>query len=906
MKTVFLSIILFLSTNLFAQIIFNYDFQTDVSGWTVQGDVNLTHVSQGANTTGAVQIEVLSVDSNITHTKFYNTFQNFSGYEGKMLLVKVYAKSDNYAKLRIKAELHNSGTVRVIRFDYKLTTIFEKYIIPIRIKPGDTDLRINLQFGTLPGTYTFDDISFEYIPYDISSIQQFENKKNSQFYYNPNSTQKTLSNNNSSISINIDTTQILAPVLTTQIGVNSNFRSKNYLVNRSHLYEPFGAFRFPAGSGSDIYFWDGNIPSYTNGYSGTASNFLDLEHFTQFKQLADGEASIVVNYAYARLGQTTEGTREARVGQAAIYAAGFVNKMNNELQANVKYWEVGNENYGAWETGYNVGGSIITGKEYGEDFCVFVDSMKIIDPNIKIGAVLSHNNFAWNKEVLKQVENNADYLIFHHYVNNIYSAQGTKNAINAFENDIFEIMLFAKEYTSKPYGYYPINITEFNSQGYNTTTMANGLFITNLLGNLIKNHINLATIWVNEWYVNSNETHGILSKEDPNQANYSARPSYIPFYYLPKYFGNQLVQSEVIGDDDVLAYASIFDSGEMGIVVTNFSDTIKEFTLNIDSSNNYDIAFWYEIYADNIDEGNTKFYVNSQTSTTIGGGPEDLDIIMPYKSNYQTNNTFIIQPYSANFITIGKLPITEIDSQPVSISLCENDTANFQVNANGQNLFYQWKKDGIDIIGATNFQYQIPNITSSDTGNYTCKITGDFNTITSNIAILSILQNTQITIQPVDLILNEGEVATFHVEAQGSNLSYQWQFNGIDIFGATSNTYTINNIQMNNAGTYSVVVTGECGQVISNNVELSIFLNFFDKNKKEIIIYPNPTKKYIMINNVKNTNIKIIDLYGKKILILSNIKEERINIDLSNFSKGIYFIKISDNNKFIEKKIIVK
>ena len=46
---------------------------------------------------------------------------------------------------------------------------------------------------------------------------------------------------------------------------------------------------------------------------------------------------------------------------AASYAASFVRHMNQTLGANIKYWEVGNENYGPWQAGYIVNGDTIDG-----------------------------------------------------------------------------------------------------------------------------------------------------------------------------------------------------------------------------------------------------------------------------------------------------------------------------------------------------------------------------------------------------------------------------------------------------------------------------------------------------------------------------------------------------------------
>ena len=97
-----------------------------------------------------------------------------------------------------------------------------------------------------------------------------------------------------------------------------------------------------------------------NGVCGptSSSNKLSASDFVTFKQNAIGEATVVINYGYARYGTTPSGIRQDRVSQAAAYAAAFVQELNINQGANIKYWEIGNETYGNWEAGYDVNGSI--------------------------------------------------------------------------------------------------------------------------------------------------------------------------------------------------------------------------------------------------------------------------------------------------------------------------------------------------------------------------------------------------------------------------------------------------------------------------------------------------------------------------------------------------------------------
>jgi sugar lactone lactonase YvrE len=81
----------------------------------------------------------------------------------------------------------------------------------------------------------------------------------------------------------------------------------------------------------------------------------------------------------------------------------------------------------------------------------------------------------------------------------------------------------------------------------------------------------------------------------------------------------------------------------------------------------------------------------------------------------------------------------------------------------------------------------------------------------------------QIITPPSPHFVSVGGSATFSVSAAGgSALSYQWNFNGTAIPGATSASYTVSNAQASDAGTYSVTVTDTDGSITSAGANLSV------------------------------------------------------------------------------------
>ncbi len=633
----------------------------NLNGWTVSGNVTATHIATGANTAGAAKLVVNSTGGSIGNALFKSgTMAIPDSLRGKMLFFTFYAKGADTLQVRIRFQFNYAGGGnKVIQSRFlHLNNTYEPFSIPVFATTNCVSFFVWIQYGLTTGTYYFDDFSLVNADVDFQTIRQFDNYSPRTFRRPDSTVVHNLPSGTEDISLSIYPKDTIAKVMSTQFGVNSNFRSSDALVNRSHLYEEFGAFRYPAGSGSNIYFWDGNVPDTfaipTNGYSGYHWKFLDPDHFLQFRQNAQGEPTVVVNYFYARYGVTPSGTRAARVQQAADYAASWVEYYNVTHNANIKYWEIGNECYGSWEHGYDVNGSIVTGKEYGEDLCVFADAMKAKDSTIRIGAVLSHNRFDWNNQVLREVGNHADYLIFHHYFN-VHNPAGVNSAMREIKLDIKEMQASALMNTGKPAGYFPVCMTEFHVQGGETTNMLGGLMVADALGNFVESNVDLSTIWVNEWGINGDFTHGILAKNDPKQANFTARPTYTPYYYYGKCFGDILVKSQLSSNsDNYKVYSSVFSSGELGVVILNFSGDTTTFALNLEDGSRPDSLFWYSVYADNMNVGNRKFYVNGLTSSTQGGGPTDLDDVFAFAAPFADTSLFEAPPYSMNYIVLKR------------------------------------------------------------------------------------------------------------------------------------------------------------------------------------------------------------------------------------------------------------
>jgi len=79
-------------------------------------------------------------------------------------------------------------------------------------------------------------------------------------------------------------------------------------------------------------------------------------------------------------------------------------------------------------------------------------------------------------------------------------------------------------------------------------------------------------------------------------------------------------------------------------------------------------------------------------------------------------------------------------------------------------------------------------------------------------------------------------------------------------------------------------------------------------DKAALFLYPNPatTKLFMEQSNANNVSeVKLLDLLGKE-RITTELRGERISIDLSDLQNGVYFVSVKTGHGVIIKKIIVQ
>ncbi len=171
-----------------------------------------------------------------------------------------------------------------------------------------------------------------------------------------------------------------------------------------------------------------------------------------------------------------------------------------------------------------------------------------------------------------------------------------------------------------------------------------------------------------------------------------------------------------------------------------------------------------------------------------------------------------------------------ITTQPQSQTVNAGSNATFTVLATGTApLSYQWQFNATNIAGATATNYTRTNVQSADAGNYSVVVTNLAGSLTSSNAVLTVNDvPPSIAAQPQNQSVPPGKNATFTVVVTGTApLSYQWQFNLVNLPGGTNSTYSITNVQSANLGYYRVIVSNSLGSVTSIEAALSLSVSVF-------------------------------------------------------------------------------
>jgi hypothetical protein len=453
------------------------------------------------------------------------------------------------------------------------------------------------------------------------------------------------------VAIKLNPSKVLREVTARHFGNNASWwAGKSWTLDPDRLDKArqarFRFWRWPGGSSSDEYLWDGNGAKWGNGPEGKNSTHMNeswaanTDDFLSLLQQVNGEGIITLNYGIARYG---------KLELAVELARSWVKDLNIDKHANIELFEIGNELFGPWETGHNVPGKPeLTGAMYGSDTSVICAAIKSVDPKVKCGAVaVAHDSGDewtgykwWMRDMLPQIETSIDYLIVHEYFawpfQNDQFVSPSNEAIFSNIKKIREgadsVAAMTRKYTKRAQPF-PLALTEFNVLNGNvpqTLQLINGLFTAEVLGESIAAGYLATNFW--DWRNGYDPKHGggdhaLLASGDPAVPDDTPRPAYYAYAVFARAFGEQMVEA-TSNDHQVKVYASRFkNDSKLGLVFVNEREEPARVTI-AGAEGKTKLTGWVLTGAS---LNSTKVTFNGAKGPDGGGGPFPVDSLAPYQ-----------------------------------------------------------------------------------------------------------------------------------------------------------------------------------------------------------------------------------------------------------------------------------
>lgn len=272
--------------------------------------------------------------------------------------------------------------------------------------------------------------------------------------------------------------------------------------------------------------------------------------------------------------------------------------------------------------------------------------------------------------------------------------------------------------------------------------------------------------------------------------------------------------------------------------------------------------------------------------TTAGTYRTYLEVVGGGCSNYKVDSVDI---------TVNPKPIPNVVVTP-SDTICNGNSVTLSASGGGT---YLWTPGGqttssINLSPTSNTSYSVAVTNSGCTGEESRTIYVE-NSPTANA-----------TFSPSSGVCVNDNVNFDGTSSVDAN-SYSWTFPvGSPSSGTSNSPFPVISFGANGTHNYSLVVQNKCGTDTHNGtVTVNICTGIEDVATNELNIYPNPTNNVINITGLEDVQqLSILDITGKVVYNNKIISTNNLSIDISEASKGLYFLQIKTANGIDSYKIV--
>lgn len=490
------------------------------------------------------------------------------------------------------------------------------------------------------------------------------------------------------------------------------------------------------------------------------------------------------------------------------------------------------------------------------------------------------------------------------------------------QNDINTVGLISKTVTAQgiaSYGVQSVSTTVNNTLGISSGIKLNAFFDTN--GNGVQNvgeaNLNIGQF---KYEINSGSSHYVTSSSGTHYL-YESNPSttYALSYILDPAFTTYYTLSTA-------SYPSVTVALGSGITTYNFP--IVASTLFNDLSVNI-IPSWWNAPRPGFTYNNTIKYTNHSNQTIPAGtlsfncdSAVSILSTSPTATTLTSNNftyDFVnLLPFESRYINVAmQVPVIptvslgQLLTNTVSIIPNAGDTTPLN-NASSMTQTIVGAYDPNDKMESHGEEILHSGFSSNDYLTYTIRFenTGTANAVNVRINDILDAQLDETSIKVIDAS------HSYFLDRVGTNLNFR--FDAIDLPPSVADTsigkgyvvfqvkpkagYAIGDVIPNTANIYfdfnPAIVTNTFLTEFVSVLKVDSFLN------NQTIIYPNPTSNVLNIESKTNiSNIEIIDINGRS-LLSKPLDSNSTSINVESLSKGVYFVKVSnEKGNFVQKFI---
>lgn len=273
-----------------------------------------------------------------------------------------------------------------------------------------------------------------------------------------------------------------------------------------------------------------------------------------------------------------------------------------------------------------------------------------------------------------------------------------------------------------------------------------------------------------------------------------------------------------------------------------------------------------DIYIELIDASNTTVYSTS-------GNPNDNDLPQTYTMNVQLNNP------------------------PYKIRVMDDDSDNW-IGTDDDNCI-----NGDENSATTDLS--LPNVnqygtTTQSENNGSLSFTYDISKDTSHVVTVDTVHVFANPSAPI-IALDVSNPAT--VSTPDLGYVYQWNKDNAPMYNANDTL-----VYLSEEGAYSVIAVDENGCYSESNVENYSTVALQEETKSDFNLYPNPTNTFVNIEFSKITEsskLQVSDLMGRIILSQPVNGKNKVQMDVSNLSGGVYIVTVADKKGNASTKQLV-